>query len=105
MVFPCGIILSSKSGLSAAGLSSLIQQAGGATRFTYHSVKAAAAVVGNSKVLAALLAYPGTSVIPDRKVTAIAGAANPNKGGSQGQVVPAGVRRIGAAPDALSVTG
>jgi subtilisin family serine protease len=109
-VFPCGVILSSPTGLSADQLSVIIEQAGGVTRFRFHSVNAAAAVVASQDVLRALTQRPDINVIPDRQVMAIgvaAGAAGKGKGGAAepAQVIPEGIRRIGAAPGVLSVTG
>jgi subtilisin len=77
--------------------------AGAAIRFVYTGVSAAAVQVPNEQALVALRRNPAiVSIVPNRPIFAYQhGAAvngNPNRGGDggqQGQVIPAGVMRVG----------
>jgi len=81
-----------------------VKRAGAEVRFHYGTVDAAAVRLTAPQVRWQLAADPDVAaIVPDRVVTA---HAKPAGGGvTPGQVVPAGVKRIGAAPGALSWTG
>ena len=105
-VFPCGTIVTDVAGSSAA--SAAITAAGATVRYEVHSVNTAAAVVNNQASLDALLANTAITVIPDRIVQAFrkpSGVGGGGSGGGTSQVIPDGVKRIGATPGALPVTG
>lgn len=100
--FPCGVIITG-AGLSTRDVSSRARGAGAQIRFEYRLTNAVAATVSNHSILSDL-SRAGLMLIPDRRVTAI---AKPDKGGGGSgpppQVVPEGVKRIGA--DGLTNTG
>lgn len=96
--FPCGVIISpARAGFSSQELSSLAQGAGARVRYEYGMVAAVAATVPNRSVLRAF-SPADVRLTPDRRVTII--AQPPGKGGggstSSSQVLPAGIKRIGA---------
>jgi subtilisin len=75
----------------------------------FHSVGEAFVVEADAELVAELERHPLVeSVVPSRVVRAHKkpdGVGKPGGGDSEGQVVPAGVERIGAAPGAQTVTG
>jgi subtilisin len=81
-----------------------VERAGGAVRFDYSIVDAVAIRVPNRNVLAALQNNPNVlSIIPDREVHAVPTDLMVEKGkpsgggggGNTGEVIPAGVKRVG----------
>ena len=102
VAFPCGAI--GFTGSEGRDLASIVQGAGAAVRFKYRLVPAVAVVVPNQKVLSALAAT-NLILIPDRPMHALAPPPGKGPNKSVGQVVPAGVARIGAAPGTFGVTG
>lgn len=103
VVFPCGVIVTSAAGLSSEALSTLGRRSGAKVRHAYRAIKGAALAVSDAAALRALAAQPGIEVIPDRPVHAIGNSKA--AAATTGQVIPGGVRRIGAAPGTLAVTG
>lgn len=96
--FPCGIIVYSPGkSLSTKELSSMARTSGAQVRFEYTAISGVAATAPDRSSLRALHLMNAV-LIPDRPVSAI--QKPPGKGGggsSAGQVVPEGVKRIGAA--------
>ncbi|MBI5756863.1 MAG: S8 family serine peptidase [Nitrospirae bacterium] len=86
-----------------------VRQAGAVMRFNYHIVSGTAVHIPNEKALAALQRDPRVAaIIPDRKVHAHVVSATGNIRGGQttsGQIIPAGVNRIGASPGSGAGTG
>jgi subtilisin len=102
---PCNGILQFTEGTSLEQRAETVKKHGAAMRFNYSNIPAAAVYIGDQTVLDNLLADGDIiSVIPDRVVHANAKPGT-GGGGSTGQVVPEGVKRIGAAPGVLPVTG
>lgn len=106
---PCVSIPVFTEGTTVDDRANIIQGAGAVLRFNFNLVNAAAVFVPDEETLSALLTNPNiVSLIPDRPIHAIAkpdGAGKPKKdgGSDSGQVIPAGVKRIGA--DTLSFKG
>ena len=98
-------------GTSAAARAGSAQRAGAILRSNYAIVAAAAVRVPNANALQALQRDSSViQIIPDRRVTAFQGAdvaakAKPGGGGSGGQVVPEGVKRVGAPTASSNGTG
>ncbi len=96
-------------GTTGADRAGSAQRAGAALRSNYSIVAAAAVRVPNANALQALQRDPSViQVIPDRRITAfqqadVAATAKPGGGGTGGQVVPEGVKRVG--PMTLSSDG
>ena len=108
--FPCGaIIINTEPGSAAVDVAALLSAVGADRHHVFPSVNAAAGRIPNVSVLADLLRLPGIEVIPDRPVRTLAKPGSKGKPGSGtdggGQLVPAGVSRIGAGPGALVVSG
>ena len=81
-----------------------VHRAGAQLRFNYETVSAAAVTVPSATVHRLLAGHPDViAIVPDRPVSAHAKPGG--SGGSTGQVVPAGVQRIGAVPGVLPWTG
>lgn len=95
--FPCGVIVYSPGkSVSTAVLSSMVRTAGARVRFEYTAIAGVAATVPDRPTLRALHLMNAT-LIPDRPVSAIQKPPGKGGGGSpSGQVVPEGVKRIGA---------
>jgi len=89
---------------SLAERAAAVKGSGAEARFHYRTVAAAAVRLPAPQVRRQLAAHPNVlAIVPDRVVTA---HARPSGGaGSSTQVVPAGVKRVGAAPGTLSWTG
>ncbi len=94
-------IVTFRAGTDVRGRARAVANAGGALRFNYNRVNAAAVAVPNEHALAALQRDPSVlAIVPDRSVFASqspAAAAKGKPGGGSGssQVVPAGVVRVG----------
>jgi len=96
-------IITFRPGTTPADRAAVVQRAGALLRFNYRIVNAAAVRVPNVNVLAALQRDMSVvEIIPDRPVYAIqgpaappAGTGKPGGGGTTGQVVPEGVKRVG----------
>ena len=99
VVFPCSVIISSPTGLSSEDIGRLGTEYGLAVNREFSIVQAVSGKVGSSDILARLLSHTDLSVIPNRKISKIAKPADkgPGNGGKSEQVIPAGVKRIGAA--------
>lgn len=105
-VVPCGVIvIDDGSGRPSVDIAELLATLGVTPGHSFHSVNAAAGVVRNRQALQELRGLAGVTVIPDRPVRILARGGKGGSGGKTGQVVPAGVSRIGAAPGQVSVTG
>lgn len=95
-----------RDGTDAPERAATVGRAGAALRFNYHIVNAAAITVPAAAALNALRLDPSViEIIPDRTVSIIPEGkpAKPGGGGS-GQVLPAGVKRVGV-PSATSGAG
>lgn len=93
-VFPCGVILySAGASVSSKVLAGMARSAGAEVRHEFHVVAAVAATVRDRSMLRALT-LSSAQVIPDRKMEAIAKPGG--GGGSSGEAIPEGVKRIGA---------
>jgi subtilisin len=99
-------IVTFQPGTSQSERAAAVQRAGGVLRFNYSIVDAVAVRVPNANVLAALRNEPSVvRIVPDRPVHAfqsgngVAANAKPGAGGggTSGQVIPEGVKRVGAA--------
>ena len=94
--FPCGVILYSPGAtVSSRVLGGMARSAGAQVRYEFHIVAAVAATVHDRPTLRAL-SVSSAKVIPDRRMNAIAKPGGGGGGGSSGQVVPEGVKHIGA---------
>lgn len=106
---PCVGITVFTEGITADDRANIIQGAGAILRFNFNLVNAAAVFVPDERTLSALLTNPNIfSLIPDRPIHAIVKPDGPGKGkkdsGGDGvQIIPAGVKRIGA--DTLFLRG
>jgi subtilisin family serine protease len=101
---PCGGIVQFPEGTSLEQRAAKVKQHGATLRFNYNNISAAAVYINDVEALNSLLGDGEViDVIPDRAVSAYAKPGT--GGGSTGQVVPEGVKRIGAAPGTLPVTG
>jgi subtilisin len=95
-------IVTFRAGTDVRGRVRAVANAGGALRFNYNRVNAAAVAVPNERALAALQNDPSVlTIVPDRLVFASQSPAATTKGkpgggsGSSQQVMPAGVIRVG----------
>lgn len=105
LAFPCAVII---TGLESDDLEAVGRRHGGEVRHKYKSFRGAAVTIKRKETLDALAGTPGVEVIPDRPVHAIGevtATGTVATAATSTQVVPAGVRRIGAAPGVLSYTG
>ena len=98
------IIVLFRDGVTAAERERLVRQSGGVATRHFRNVPASAARVGAS-ARAFLERHPDVlSVVPDREVEKL-GKPTGDASATAAQVVPAGVMRIGAQPDAVAFTG
>jgi len=98
------VIVVFRDGVSHTARDAALTRAGATARFNYLFVNAAAAHLPTVAVQRRLQQDPDViAIIPDRAVRAHAKPGG--SGGGGGQVVPAGIKRIGAAPGALTYTG
>jgi subtilisin family serine protease len=109
---PQKYIVTFRNATTPPARSSAVKNAGAALRFNYTGVAAAAVAVPSAGALDALRRDPSVlDVIPDRAVSAYQaatanGSGKPGGGGgSQSQVIPAGVSRVGAATAASNGAG
>ncbi|MBI4638479.1 MAG: S8 family serine peptidase [Candidatus Rokubacteria bacterium] len=103
---PEDVIVIFRDGLDATQRDAILTAAGAVPSRHFQRVSAAAAQLPDAAVRAALEQHPDvTAIVPDRQVQAHAKPDKPGGGGTTGQVVPAGVQRIGAAPGTLAWTG
>lgn len=101
---PCSGIVQFPEGTTLEQRAEKVKNHGATMRFNYNNLPAAAVYIGDEAVLDQILSDSDVvDVIPDRVVGAYAKPGT--GGGSTGQVVPEGVKRIGAAPGTLPVTG
>lgn len=88
------VIIMFREGVSHPDRDATVRRAGALLRFNYATVRAAAAHVPHAAAMHLLQQHPDVvAIIPDRPVQA------------HGEVVPAGVQRIGAAPGQSAYTG
>ena len=90
------------SGTPAASRRAAAASAGAPVRFVFNAVSAVAVQVPSDQVMAALMRNPAVvGIVPNRPVFAYqhgnaAARSNSKGGGTQGQILPAGVVRVGA---------
>lgn len=103
------VIVIFRDGVPPPTREAAVRRASAILKFNYQTVSAAAAHLPSDAALRILQQDPDVvAVIPDRPVQAHAKPAGKGNGGttvSSGQVVPAGVQRIGAAPGRLLWAG
>ncbi len=103
------VIVMFREGVPHPDREAAVRQAGALLKFNYVTVSAAAAHVPSAAAMQLLQQAPDViAIIPDRPVHAHARPEGRGNGGgstTSGQVVPAGVQRIGAAPGSVSYTG
>ena len=98
------VIVIFREGVDVGQRDRAVRGVGATVRRHFHTVAATAARLPDVAARQFLEQHPEVvAVIPDRPVRAHAKPAG--RGGSAGQVVPAGVQRIGAAPGNLGFTG
>lgn len=107
--YPCGVIAAARgSGASSRVTGDIVRSAGAQVRYEFASVAAVAATVPHAGVARAL-AVASLQVIPDRRISLIEPLARKpgagGGGGAAGEVVPAGVVRIGATTTGLTGGG
>ena len=94
-------IVQFQSGTPAALRRAAAASAGATARFVFNAVSAVAVRVPNDQVMAALMRNPAVvGILPNRPVVAYqngraAGSNNNKGGGTQSQILPAGVVRVG----------
>jgi len=94
-------IVTFRTGTDVHGRARAVAKAGGALRFNFNRVNAAAVAVPNERALAALQHDPTVlTIVPDRLMFASQSAAatakgKPGGGSGSSQVMPAGVVRVG----------
>jgi subtilisin len=101
---PCLAIARFDTVTTAAERRAFVQQSGAVLRFNYAVVNAASVLIPNARSYQALASHPRVvRLMPDRPVQALAPpscqpwpACKNDSGGSSSQIVPAGIRRIGA---------
>ncbi|MBI4247475.1 MAG: S8 family serine peptidase [Candidatus Rokubacteria bacterium] len=99
------VIVIFRGDLNPAQREAVIRQAGAVPGRHFKSVRASSARLAAPGARQALEGHPDVlEVVPDRPVEAHAKPAG-GGGGGAGQVTPAGVQRIGAAPGALAFAG
>jgi len=88
------VIIMFREGVPHPDRAATLHRAGGLLKFNYVTVGAAAAHIPHDAAMRFLQQHPDiVAIIPDRQVQA------------HGEVVPAGVQRIGAAPGPIAYTG
>lgn len=95
-------------GISVVDREIAVRNAGASPRFNYYIVSGAAVHIPNVRAMEALQRDPRVvTILPDRKVYAhvIATGSTKGAGSTSGQVIPSGVKRIGASPGSGSGTG
>lgn len=109
---PCGAIVSFRSGISEGRRAEILVEMGATRGFDFPRLNAASVFIPSDDVLSGLQNHPEIeAVIPDRHVekfappSEVTGKPGGGTSSPQGQVVPAGVRRIGAAPGVSPITG
>lgn len=103
------VIIMFRDGVTHPGRGAAVGRAGGLLRFNYVTVNAAAAHLPSAAAEQLLRRDPDVvAIIPDRLIQAHPkpeGKGKKGGGGSNGQVTPAGIARIGAAPSNPGYTG
>ena len=103
---PGDYIVIFKDGTSASDRAASVIEAGAVLKFNYSIISSVAVVVPTTEIMLTLQSDTNVvNIVPDHPVFADkkpSWAGNGGKGDSAGQIIPEGVKRIGADPDTIS---